>query len=595
RKLLIDHREGLILGSACEQGEVFQACLRKDPRLKEIARFYDYLEIQPLGNNEFLIGTSLVSSLEDLQEINRTICEVGQELGLPVVATGDVHFLRPEDGVYRTILLQGQGFEDVERPAPLYFRTTDEMLGEFKYLGEELARKVVITDPNKIASQIEELVPIPQGLHAPKIPAAAEQLQEVCYKTARELYGDPLPDLVARRLEKELKAIIGNGYAALYWTARQLVLKSNSDGYMVGSRGSVGSSFVATMSGITEVNPLPPHYICPKCHWHKFFTGEEVGAGIDLPKKDCPRCGTELHRDGFDIPFEVFLGFDGDKVPDIDLNFSGEYQATIQKYTEELFGADYVFRAGTIGTLAEKTAYGFVKNYLEETGQVKRRAEINRMLKKLVGVKRTTGQHPGGMIVVPKDMEIFDFTPIQYPANDPKSGIVTTHFEFSYIHDSLVKLDNLGHKGPTMMRLFEEFSGIRVDDIPMDDPATMAVFCGLESLGVTEEQIGTSIGTLGVPEFGTDFTRQVLEDILPTTFADLVAIMGLTHGTDVWLNNAQNLIREKVTDFKNVIACRDDIMTYLMHRGLSASDAFRIMERVRKGQGLSEADITLMK
>ncbi|MFY9437017.1 MAG: PolC-type DNA polymerase III, partial [Limnochordia bacterium] len=595
RKLLIDHREGLILGSACEQGEVFQACLRKDPRLKEIARFYDYLEIQPLGNNEFLIGTSLVSSLEDLQEINRTICEVGQELGLPVVATGDVHFLRPEDGVYRTILLQGQGFEDVERPAPLYFRTTDEMLGEFKYLGEELARKVVITDPNKIASQIEELVPIPQGLHAPKIPAAAEQLQEVCYKTARELYGDPLPDLVARRLEKELNAIIGNGYAALYWTARQLVLKSNSDGYMVGSRGSVGSSFVATMSGITEVNPLPPHYICPKCHWHKFFTGEEVGAGIDLPKKDCPRCGTELHRDGFDIPFEVFLGFDGDKVPDIDLNFSGEYQATIQKYTEELFGADYVFRAGTIGTLAEKTAYGFVKNYLEETGQVKRRAEINRMLKKLVGVKRTTGQHPGGMIVVPKDMEIFDFTPIQYPANDPKSGIVTTHFEFSYIHDSLVKLDNLGHKGPTMMRLFEEFSGIRVDDIPMDDPATMAVFCGLESLGVTEEQIGTSIGTLGVPEFGTDFTRQVLEDILPTTFADLVAIMGLTHGTDVWLNNAQNLIREKVTDFKNVIACRDDIMTYLMHRGLSASDAFRIMERVRKGQGLSEADITLMK
>ncbi len=491
--------------------------------------------------------------------------------------------------------MQGQGFEDVERPAPLYFRTTDEMLGEFKYLGEELARKVVITDPNKIASQIEELVPIPQGLHAPKIPAAAEQLQEVCYKTARELYGDPLPDLVARRLEKELKAIIGNGYAALYWTARQLVLKSNSDGYMVGSRGSVGSSFVATMSGITEVNPLPPHYICPKCHWHKFFTGEEVGAGIDLPKKDCPRCGTELHRDGFDIPFEVFLGFDGDKVPDIDLNFSGEYQATIQKYTEELFGADYVFRAGTIGTLAEKTAYGFVKNYLEETGQVKRRAEINRMLKKLVGVKRTTGQHPGGMIVVPKDMEIFDFTPIQYPANDPKSGIVTTHFEFSYIHDSLVKLDNLGHKGPTMMRLFEEFSGIRVDDIPMDDPATMAVFCGLESLGVTEEQIGTSIGTLGVPEFGTDFTRQVLEDILPTTFADLVAIMGLTHGTDVWLNNAQNLIREKVTDFKNVIACRDDIMTYLMHRGLSASDAFRIMERVRKGQGLSEADITLMK
>jgi len=595
RRLLVEHREGLIIGSACEQGEVYQACLRKDPRLKEIASFYDYLEIQPLGNNEFLIGTSLVSSLEDLQELNRTICLLGEELGIPVVATGDVHFLRPEDSIYRTILLQGQGFEDAERPAPLYFRTTEEMLNEFLYLGERLAQKVVVTDPNYIASQVENLTPIPQGLHAPKIPAAAEQLEEVCYKTAKEMYGDPLPELVAQRLEKELKAIIGNGYAALYWTARQLVHKSNEDGYMVGSRGSVGSSFVATMSGITEVNPLPPHYICRKCHWHQFFTGQEVGAGIDLPRKECPECGAELHRDGFDIPFEVFMGFNGDKVPDIDLNFSGEYQATIQKYTEELFGADYVFRAGTIGTLAEKSAYGFVKNYLEETKQVKRKAEINRMLKKLVGVKRTTGQHPGGMIVVPQDMEIYDFTPIQYPANDPKSGIVTTHFEFSYIHDSLVKLDNLGHKGPTMMRLFEEFGGIKVDAIPMDDPATMAVFSGLESLGVTEEQIGTSIGTLGLPEFGTDFTRQVLEDIRPTTFADLVAIMGLTHGTDVWLNNAQDLIRDKVTDFKNVIACRDDIMTYLMHQGLAASDAFRIMERVRKGQGLTEVDITLMK
>ena len=595
RRLLIEHREGLILGSACEQGEVYQACLRQDPRLKEIASFYDYLEIQPLGNNEFLIGTSLVSSLEDLRAINRAICETAKELDLPVVATGDVHFLRPEDSVYRTILLQGQGFEDAERPAPLYFRTTDEMLSEFQYLGEDLARKVVITDPNYIASQIEELTPIPQGLHAPKIPVAAEQLQQVCYQSARAIYGDPLPELVAQRLEKELKAIIGNGYAALYWTARQLVQKSNSDGYMVGSRGSVGSSFVATMSGITEVNPLPPHYICLECHYNEFFTNQEVGAGIDLPRQNCPRCGSVLHRDGFDIPFEVFLGFDGDKVPDIDLNFSGEYQATIQRYTEDLFGADYVFRAGTIGTLAEKSAYGFVKKYLEETNQVKRRAEINRMLKKLVGVKRTTGQHPGGMIVVPKDMEIYDFTPVQYPANDPKSGIVTTHFEFSYIHDSLVKLDNLGHKGPTMMRLFEEFGGVRVADIPMDDPATMAIFSGLDSLSITEEQIGTTIGTLGVPEFGTDFTRQVLEDIRPTTFAELVAIMGLTHGTDVWLNNAQNLIRDKVTDFKNVIACRDDIMTYLMHRGLTASDAFRIMEKVRKGQGLSEADIALMK
>ncbi len=595
RKLLEEHREGLILGAACEQGEVYQACLNRDPRVREIASFYDYLEIQPLGNNEFLIGTSRVSNAEDLKNINRLICSLGKELEIPVVATCDVHFLRPEDAVYRTILLRGQGFEDAERQAPLYFRTTEEMLSEFDYLGEELAYEVVVTNSNLIAEQIEEIIPIPQGLHPPKIPNAEENLEKLCYETARQLYGDPLPQLVEQRLQKELKAIIGNGYAGLYWTARQLVQKSNSDGYMVGSRGSVGSSFAACMSGITEVNPLPPHYLCLDCHYHEFFTSGEVGAGIDLPRKNCPECGKPLHRDGFDIPFEVFLGFDGDKVPDIDLNFSGEYQATIQKYTEELFGEEYVFRAGTVGTLADKTAFGFVKNYLDETNQVKRKAEINRMVKKLVGVKRTTGQHPGGMIVVPKDMEIFDFTPIQYPANDPKSGVVTTHFEFSYIHDSLVKLDNLGHKGPTMMRMFEEFSGVKVTDIPMDDPDTMAIFRGLESLGVTEEQIGTPIGTLGVPEFGTGFTRQVLEDILPTTFADLVAIMGLTHGTDVWLNNAQNLIRDKVTDFKNVIACRDDIMVYLMHKGVSASDAFRIMEQVRKGRGLTDEDIKLMK
>lgn len=595
RKVLEEHREGLIIGAACEQGEVYQACLNRDPRLREIASFYDYLEIQPLGNNEFLIGTSRVSTTEDLKEINRLICRIGAELNIPVVATCDVHFLRPEDAVYRTILLRGQGFEDAERQAPLYFRTTEEMLDEFSYLSEELAYEVVVENSNRIAEQIEDITPIPQGLHPPHIPDAEEKLEQLCYDTARKLYGDPLPQLVEERLKKELKAIIGNGYAALYWTARQLVQKSESDGYMVGSRGSVGSSFAACMSGITEVNPLPPHYLCLDCHHHEFFTGGEVGSGIDLPRKDCPNCGKPLHRDGFDIPFEVFLGFDGDKVPDIDLNFSGEYQATIQKYTEELFGEDYVFRAGTVGTLADKTAFGFVKNYLDETNQVKRKAEINRMLKKLVGVKRTTGQHPGGMIVVPDDMEIYDFTPIQYPANDPKSGVVTTHFEFSYIHDSLVKLDNLGHKGPTMMRMFEEFTDTRVTEIPMDDPATMAIFRGLESLGVTEEQIGTPIGTLGIPEFGTDFTRQVLEDILPTTFADLVAIMGLTHGTDVWLNNAQNLIREKVTDFKNVIACRDDIMVYLMHKGLSASDAFRIMEQVRKGRGLSEDDIQLMK
>jgi len=595
RDLLQQHREGLIVGSACEQGEVYQAALRQDPRLPEIARFYDYLEIQPLGNNEFLIGTERVRCIADLEDINRRICRLGEELQLPVVATGDVHFLRPEDGVYRTILLHGQGFEDAERQAPLYFRTTEEMLQEFSYLGPELAYKVVVVGPNEIAAQVEELVPIPQGLHPPIVDNADERLKQVCYENAYKKYGNPLPTLVAERLERELNAIIGNGYAALYWTARQLVKKSNEDGYMVGSRGSVGSSFAATMSEITEVNPLPPHYLCPKCHYHQFFTNGEVGSGIDLPRKNCPECGTPLDRDGFDIPFEVFMGFKGDKVPDIDLNFSGEYQATIQKYTEELFGKDYVFRAGTIGTLAEKTAYGFVKNYLDETKQVKRKAEINRMVKRIVGVKRTTGQHPGGMIVVPRNMEIYDFTPVQYPANDPKSGVVTTHFEFEFIHDSLVKLDNLGHNGPTMMRLFEEFSGVKVTEIPMDDPETMQVFSGLGPLGVTEAQIGTSVGSLGLPEFGTGFTRQMLEDIRPTTFADLVAIMGLSHGTDVWLNNAQNLIRDKITDFKNVIACRDDIMVYLLHCGMDSSNAFRIMEQVRKGKGLSEADIQLMK
>lgn len=595
RDLLNTYREGLILGAACEQGEVYQAVLRNDQRIYEIAKFYDYLEIQPIGNNQFLIGTNQVKSTIDLEKINMKIVKLGEELNIPVVATGDVHFLRPEDSLYRTILLSGQGYEDAERQAPLYFRTTEEMLDEFSYLGKDLAQKVVITAPNEIAAQIESLVPIPQGLHAPKILMAEEKLQKLCYETAYQVYGRPLPKLVEERLESELKAIIGNGYAALYWTAHQLVEKSMQDGYLVGSRGSVGSSLAAYMSGITEVNPLGPHYICPNCHYHQFFTDGQVGSGIDLPKKACPECKTMLNKDGFDIPFEVFLGFHGEKVPDIDLNFSGEYQDRIQQFTEELFGSDHVFRAGTIGTLADKTAYGFVKNYLEDTNQIKRNAEVNRMLRKLVGVKRTTGQHPGGMIVVPKDMEIYDFTPIQHPANDGKSGVITTHFEFSYIHDSLVKLDNLGHKGPTMMKMFEELSGRQIADIPLDDLQTMKIFNGLEPLGVTEEQIGTSVGTLGLPEFGTEFIRQMLEDIRPTTFADLVAIMGLSHGTDVWLNNAQTLIKKGMTDFKNVIACRDDIMIYLIHCGLAAEDAFRLMEQVRKGKGLTEDDVILMK
>lgn len=595
REILNQHREGLILGSACEQGEFYQAVLNNANNIEDIARFYDYLEIQPLGNNEFLINTDKVTSKADLENINKTICDLGSKLNIPVVATCDVHFLRPEDSLYRTILLSGQGFENAERQAPLYFRTTEEMLAEFKYLGESLAADVVIHTPNKIASEIDNLEPIPQGLHPPKIPDAENKLKQLCYDSAYQYYGNPLPDLVNQRLDRELSAIIANGYAALYWIAHRLVQKSMDDGYLVGSRGSVGSSFAAYVSGITEVNPLPPHYICPQCHYNEFFTEEEVGTGVDLSPKKCPKCSADLDKDGYGIPFEVFLGFHGDKVPDIDLNFSGEYQGTIQKYTEELFGSEYVFRAGTIGTLADKSAYGFVKNYLEDTNDTRRNAEINRMLRKLVGVKRTTGQHPGGMIVVPKDMEIYDFTPIQYPANDPKSGVVTTHFEFSYIHDSLVKLDNLGHKGPTMMRMFEELSNVRVTKIPLDDPDTMKIFCGLESLAVSEDEIGTCIGTLGIPEFGTGFTRQMLEDIRPSSFADLVAIMGLSHGTDVWLNNAQTLIKKKITDFKNVIACRDDIMVYLIHRGMSAPDAFRIMEQVRKGRGLTEEDVVLMK
>lgn len=595
RDLLNEHREGLIVGSACEAGEVYKAVLNRDPKALEIAKYYDYLEIQPIGNNEFLVGTEYVKSFSDLEQINIRICELGKQLNKPIVATGDVHFLRPEDSLYRAILLMGQGYQDAERQAPLYYRTTEEMLQEFTYLGPELAKEVVITAPNKIADQIGDVVPIPEKLHPPIIPEAETKLQELCYETARSLYGESLPDIVAKRLDKELKAIIGNGFAALYWTAHKLVDKSNQDGYMVGSRGSVGSSFAATMSGITEVNPLPPHYLCPKCHHSEFFTNNEVGSGVDLPAKNCPQCNTAYGKDGFDIPFEVFLGFHGDKVPDIDLNFSGEYQANIQKYTEELFGSDHVFRAGTVGTIAEKTAYGFVMKYYEQTGQSKRNAEVNRVLKKITGVKRTTGQHPGGMIVVPHNMDIFDFTPIQRPANDNKSEVTTTHFEYSYMEDSLVKLDNLGHDGPTMMRMFDDLGEVKSTEIPLDDLKTMAVFNSLASLDVTEEQIGTPIGTLGVPEFGTPFVRQMLTDIRPTTFADLVDIMGLSHGTDVWLNNAQVLIKNKTTDFANVIACRDDIMVYLIHKGLDAGDAFQIMEQVRKGRGLSDEDVALMK
>lgn len=595
RTVLEANREGLILGSACEAGEVYQAILTGNPDVMKIASFYDYLEIQPLDNNQFLIGSTHVQSKNDLMRVNKQIVKIGESLNLPVVATGDVHYLRPEDSLIRTILLAGRGFDDAERQAPLYYRTTAEMLEEFAYLGEEKAYEVVVTNPRKIAAEIEALKPVPDGLHPPHIENAEEDLEEMTYQTARKIYGDPLPPIVEARLARELKAIISNGYASLYLIAQKLVKRSLDDGYLVGSRGSVGSSLVATMCGITEVNPLPPHYVCPSCHWSEFFTEGEVGSGVDLPHKECPECGTNLQRFGFEIPFEVFMGFHGDKVPDIDLNFSGEYQAQIHDYTIELFGSENVFRAGTIGTLADKTAYGFVMKYLEQTNQTKRNAEVNRLVSKLAGARRTTGQHPGGMVVVPPDKDVFEFTPIQYPANDSSSGTITTHFEYHALEDSLVKLDILGHDDPTMLRLLQDLTGVAASDISLDDQDTMAIFSSLETLGVREDQIGTPVGTLGIPEFGTRFVRQMLIDTSPKTFSDLVRISGLSHGTNVWTNNAQDLIRAGITDLSNVIATRDDIMSYLMLRGLEARDAFRIMEQVRKGRGLSDDDMALLR
>jgi DNA polymerase-3 subunit alpha (Gram-positive type) len=595
RALLEKYREGLILGSACEAGEVYQAVLTGNPDVMKIAGFYDYLEIQPLDNNGFLVGTAHIQSRDDLVRINRQIVKIGERLGLPVVATGDVHFLRPEDSLIRTILLAGRGFDDAERQAPLFYRTTGEMLEEFAYLGQEKAWEVVVTNPRKIAEQVGELRPVPEGLHPPHLENAEQDLEEMTYAAAKALYGDPLPQIVQERLDRELKAIISNGYASLYLIAHKLVKKSLDDGYLVGSRGSVGSSLVATMCGITEVNPLPPHYVCPECFWTEFFTEGEVGSGVDLPEKACPVCGALTQRHGFEIPFEVFMGFHGDKVPDIDLNFSGEYQAEIHEYTAELFGEENVFRAGTIGTLADKTAYGFVMKYLEQTNQTRRSAEVNRLVSKLAGARRTTGQHPGGMVVIPPDKSVFDFTPIQYPANDARSGTITTHFEYHALEDSLVKLDILGHDDPTMLRFLQDLTGVKVTEIPLDDEKTMSIFSSLESLGVSEEEIGTPVGTLGIPEFGTRFVRQMLIDTLPRTFSDLVRISGLSHGTNVWTNNAQDLIRQGITDLSNVIATRDDIMSYLMLRGLEATDAFRIMEQVRKGRGLKETDVELLR
>ncbi|MBB6452886.1 DNA polymerase-3 subunit alpha (Gram-positive type) [Salirhabdus euzebyi] len=598
RSKLQKHREGILVGSGCDKGELFETMMQKSKEeAEEVAQFYDYIEIQPPSNYAHLIEKELVRDEHDLHDILTKLVALGEKLDKPVVATGNTHYIDEHEIIYRKILVASQSGNPLNRQKmpDVYFRTTNEMIDCFAFLGAGKAKEVVVANTQKVADMIESIKPIKDDLYTPNIDGADEEIREMSYGMARSIYGEDLPELVEKRLEKELKSIIGHGFAVIYLISHKLVKKSLIDGYLVGSRGSVGSSFVATMTEITEVNPLPPHYVCPACKKSEFFTDGSVGSGFDLPDKDCPTCGIPYKRDGQDIPFETFLGFKGDKVPDIDLNFSGDYQPRAHNYTKVLFGEDNVYRAGTIGTVAEKTAYGYVKGFASDNNLTHRGAEIDRLVQGCTGVKRTSGQHPGGIIVVPDDKEIYDFTPIQYPADDRNSEWKTTHFDFHSIHDNLLKLDILGHDDPTVIRMLQDLTGIDPKDVPTADKEVMKIFGGTESIGVEPEQIMCKTGTLGVPEFGTRFVRQMLEDTKPSTFNELVIISGLSHGTDVWLGNAQELINKGICQIGEVIGCRDDIMVYLMHKGLEASLAFKIMEFVRKGKGLQDEWIDEMK